>query len=85
MNILPKIKINTEEQEHSRYIYRYNNTLSRTTSNLTDRINNFRSNNIIKSKDIKEMSLFNNLRKSSENEKERKFFMLNNINIRIDK
>ena len=85
LNILPKIKINTEEQEHSRYIYRYNNTLSRTTSNLTDRINNFRSNNIIKSKDIKEMSLFNNLRKSSENEKERKFFMLNNINIRIDK
>ena len=67
INALPKIRKKVNENEHGRYFYRDTNTLSRTGINLNDKINNFRSNNIIKIKENKETSLFNSLRKSSEN------------------
>ena len=47
--------------------------LSRTGYNLNDKINNFRSNNIIKIKENKDTSLFNGLRKSSENSSNYKY------------
>ena len=65
INALPKIKKKSEDQEHGRYFYREGNSLSRI--NLNEKINNFRSNNIIKTKENKEYSLFQSLRKSSEN------------------
>ena len=67
INALPKIRKKVNENERGRYFHRDTNTLSRTGINLNDKINNFRSNNIIKIKENKETSLFNSLRKSSEN------------------
>ena len=67
INVLPKIKKNSDEYDHGRYFYRDTNTLSRAGSNFGEKINNFRSNNIIKNKENKECSLFQTLRKSSEN------------------
>ena len=67
INVLPKIRKKLDEKEHSRYFYRESNTLSRTNININEKINNFRSNNIIKIRENKECSLFNTLRKSSEN------------------
>ena len=67
INVLPKIKKKYGENEHGRYFYKDPNLLSRTGYNLNDKINNFRSNKIIKIKENKETSLFNSLKKSSEN------------------
>ena len=68
INVLPKIRIKLDDQEHGRYFYRDMNLINRTSNNnFNDKINNFRSNNIIKTKENKETSLFNTLRKSSEN------------------
>ena len=67
INMLPKIKKNLEDQDHGRYFYREGNSLHRAGSNLSEKINNFRSNNVIKYKENKECSLFKSLRKSSEN------------------
>ena len=82
INVLPKIRIKLDEHEHGRYFYRDINTniLSK-GPNLNDKINNFRSNNIIKNKQNKDTSLFNSLRKSSENGANHKFklTLLNNI------
>ena len=61
------------ENEHGRYFYKDTNPLSRTGYNLNDKINNFRSNNIIKIKENKDISLFNGLRKSSENSSNYKY------------
>ena len=80
INVLPKIRMKISEQEPGRYFYR-DHALSRTGSNLNDKKNNFRSNNIIKTKENKESSLFNSLRKSSDNGPNRKvcLTLLNNI------
>ena len=68
INVLPKIRIKLDDQEHGRYFYRDMNIINRTSNNnFNEKINNFRSNNIIKTKENKETSLFNTLRKSSEN------------------
>ena len=67
INVLPKIRKKLDEEEHGRYFYRDYNTFSRAHINFNEKINNFRSNNIIKIKENKECSLFNTLRKSSEN------------------
>ena len=67
ISVFPKIKKKLDEPEHGRYFYRDGNSLSRTGTNLNEKINNFRSNNIIKNKESKECSLFQALRKSSEN------------------
>ena len=67
INVLPQIKKNSDEYDHGRYFYRDTNILSRIGSNFGEKINNFRSNNIIKNKENKECSLFQTLRKSSEN------------------
>ena len=63
------------------YFYRDSHTLTRVGSNLNDKINNFRSNNIIKTKENKDTSLFNSLRKSSDSGANNKFCLtlLNNI------
>ena len=73
MNVLPKIRKKLNENEHGRYFYKDTNPLSRTGYNLNDKINNFRSNNIIKIKENKDTSLFNGLRKSSENSSNYKY------------
>ena len=80
INVLPKIRMKLDDNEHGRYFYRDTNTLSR--SNANEKINNFRSNNIIKNKQNKDTSLFNSLRKSSENGINHKFklTLLNNRN-----
>ena len=67
INVLPKIRMKMDEPDHGRYFYRDTSLLSKTGYNLNDKINNFRSNNIIKTKENKDCSLFNSLRKSSEN------------------
>ena len=73
LNVLPKIRKKLNENEHGRYFYKDTNPLSRTGYNLNDKINNFRSNNIIKIKENKDISLFNGLRKSSENNSNYKY------------
>ena len=73
LNVLPKIRKKLNENEHGRYFYKDTNPLSRTGYNLNDKINNFRSNNIIKIKENKDISLFNGLRKSSENSSNYKY------------
>ena len=73
MNVLPKIRKKLNENEHGRYFYKDAIPLSRTGYNLNDKINNFRSNNIIKIKENKDTSLFNGLRKSSENSSNYKY------------
>ena len=73
MNVLPKIRKKLNENEHGRYFYKDSIPLSRTGYNLNDKINNFRSNNIIKIKENKDTSLFNGLRKSSENSSNYKY------------
>ena len=73
MNVLPKIRKKLNENEHDRYFYKDAIPLSRTGYNLNDKINNFRSNNIIKIKENKDTSLFNGLRKSSENSSNYKY------------
>ena len=81
INVIPKIKMRLDIQEHSKYFYRDSHTLTRVGSNLNDKINNFRSNNIIKTKENKDTSLFNSLRKSSDTGTNSKFCLtlLNNI------
>jgi hypothetical protein len=81
INVIPKIKMRLDIQEHSKYFYRDSHTLTRVGSNLNDKINNFRSNNIIKTKENKDTSLFNSLRKSSDSGANNKFCLtlLNNI------
>ena len=73
LNVLPKIRKKLNENEHGRYFYKDTNPLSRTGYNINDKINNFRSNNIIKIKENKDISLFNGLRKSSENSSNYKY------------
>ena len=82
INVLPKIRMKMEEVDQGRYFYKDTSLLSRTGYNLNDKINNFRSNNIIKAKENKDCSLFNSLRKSSENEANYKYKLnfLNHIN-----
>ena len=81
INAKPKIRMKLDIQEHSKYFYRDSHTLTRVVSNLNDKINNFRSNNIIKTKENKDASLFNSLRKSSDTGTNSKFCLtlLNNI------
>jgi len=81
INVIPKIRMRLDIQEHSKYFYRDSHTLTRVGSNLNDKINNFRSNNIIKTKENKDTSLFNSLRKSSDTGTNAKFCvtLLNNI------
>ena len=87
MNVLPKIRKKLNENEHGRYFYKDSIPLSRTGYNLNDKINNFRSNNIIKIKENKDTSLFNGLRKSSENSSNYKYSLtlLNHIKQNDDK
>ena len=79
--VIPKIRMKLNIQEHNKYFYRDSHTLTRVGSNLNDKINNFRSNNIIKTKENKDTSLFNSLRKSSDTGTNSKFCLtlLNNI------
>ena len=81
INAIPKIRMKLDIQEHSKYFYRDSHKLIRVGSNLNDKINNFRSNNIIKTKENKDTSLFNSLRKSSDSGTNSKFCLtlLNNI------
>ena len=73
IKILPNIKKNSDEKNHGRYFYydmNDNNNkkpIIKNNSNLYDKINNFRSNNIIKIKDKKENNNLFNLKKSSDN------------------
>ena len=67
IKILPNIKLNIKEQNHGRYFYNHDICKKTHNQNNTDRINNFRSNNIIKMKEIKENTFFNNLKRSSDN------------------
>ena len=73
IKILPNIKKNLDENNHGRYFYydmnnKNKKNIVKNNSNLNDKINNFRSNNIIKikEKEKKENSIFN-LKKSSDN------------------
>ena len=73
IKILKKIKKNLDENNHGRYFYydmnnKNKKNIVKNNSNLNDKINNFRSNNIIKikEKEKKENSIFN-LKKSSDN------------------
>jgi len=70
IKILPNIKI--REQNHGRYFY---NDVGKKTlnTNINERINNFRSNNIIKLKENKENSFFSSLKRSSDNSNNFKF------------
>ena len=81
INAIPKIRMKLDIQEHNKYFYRDSHKLIRVGSNLNDKINNFRSNNIIKTKENKDTSLFNSLRKSSDSGTNSKFCLtlLNNI------
>ena len=67
IKVLPNIKINIKEQNHGRYFYNHDICKKTFNQNNTDRINNFRSNNIIKMKESKENAFFNNLKRSSDN------------------
>ena len=64
IKVLPNIKI--KEQNHGRYFYDYDIN-RKSFNNMNERINNFRSNNIIKMKENKDNSLFSNLKRSSDN------------------
>ena len=67
IKVLPNIKMNIKEQNHGRYFYERDNNKKNFSQNINDRINNFRSNNIIKIKENKENSFFNSLKRSSDN------------------
>ena len=67
IKVLPNIKINIKEQNPGRYFYNHDIGKKMHNQNNGDRINNFRSNNIIKMKENKENSFFNNLKRSSDN------------------
>ena len=67
IKVLPNIQINIKEQNHGRYFYERDLNKKNFGQNLNDRINNFRSNNIIKMKENKENSFFNSLKRSSDN------------------
>ena len=67
IKVLPNIKINIKEQNHGRYFYNHDICKKTLNQNNTERINNFRSNNIIKMKESKENAFFNNLKRSSDN------------------
>ena len=67
IKVLPNIKINIKEQNHGRYFYERDINKKNFGQNINDRINNFRSNNIIKMKENKENSFFNSLKRSSDN------------------
>ena len=67
IKVLPNIKINIKEQNHGRYFYNHDICKKALNQNNTERINNFRSNNIIKMKESKENAFFNNLKRSSDN------------------
>mgnify|MGYP003571352766 CR=1 FL=1 len=68
IKILPNIKIKIREQQnHERYFYDRDINKKNLITNNNERINNFRSNNIIKMKENKENSLFSSLKRSSDN------------------
>ena len=71
---LPNIKLNIKEQNHGRYFYNNNDINKKNMNiNINERINNFRSNNILKMKENKENSFFNSLKRSSDNSTNFKF------------
>ena len=74
IKVLPNIKLNIKEQNHGRYFYNNNDINKKNMNiNINERINNFRSNNILKMKENKENSFFNSLKRSSDNSTNFKF------------
>ena len=74
IKVLPNIKLNIKEQNHGRYFYNNNDINKKNmNTNINERINNFRSNNILKMKENKENSFFNSLKRSSDNSTNFKF------------
>ena len=75
IKVLPNIKIKIREPKQGRYFYNHEININKKipNSNMNERINNFRSNNIIKIKENKENSLFSSLKRSSENSSNFKF------------
>jgi len=68
IKILPNINIKIREQQNrDRYFYDRDINKKNLNTNNNERINNFRSNNIIKMKENKESSLFSSLKRSSDN------------------
>ena len=72
IKLLPNIKIKEKEQNQGRYFYNLD-TNKKTYNNMNERINNFRSNNIIRMKENKENSFFSSLKRSSDNSSNYKY------------
>ena len=75
IKVLPNIQIKIRDQKQGRYFYNHDLNINKkiAITNMNERINNFRSNNIIKIKENKENSLFSSLKRSSENSSNFKF------------
>ena len=75
IKVLPNIKIKIREPKQGRYFYDHEININKKipNSNMNERINNFRSNNIIKIKENKENSFYSSLKRSSENSSNFKF------------